>query len=139
MDVLVMKINAQATAIEYTTYVGETSFDSPDLGTGIAVDANGYISVGGNAWTSDFPLVNAFQTKKASIASNDSDGFVFRLKPDGKSLVYSTYLGGSDRDDPYSIEVDSACSAFVTGWSEWTILWADVTVNPLAFPTTSGA
>jgi hypothetical protein len=139
LDAMVMKINAAGTAIEYTTYVGGTSFDSPDLGTGIAVDPNGFISVGGNAWTSDFPLVNAFQTTKASVASNDADGFVFRLRPDGKTLVYSTYLGGSDRDDPYSIAVDSAGNAYVTGYTESPIHWGDGTVSPRAFPTTPGS
>ncbi len=44
------------------------------------------------------------------------------------TLVYSTYLGGSGGDFAYSIAVDGAGSAYVTGWTAST-----------NFPTTAGA
>ena len=51
-----------------------------------------------------------------------------KLNPAGSGLVYSTYLGGSGRDDGYGIAVDGAGNAYVTGIPRST-----------NFPTTSGA
>jgi hypothetical protein len=40
---------------------------------------------------------------------------VTKLTPSGASLVYSTYLGGSNVDFGFGIAVDAAGSAYVTG------------------------
>jgi hypothetical protein len=46
------------------------------------------------------------------------DAFVAKLNATGSALVYSTYLGGSGNDLPYSIAVDPASNAYVTGRTE---------------------
>ena len=56
------------------------------------------------------------------------DAFVIRLNATGSSLVYSTYLGGSDEEFSSEISVDSSGNAYITGSSKST-----------AFPTTPGA
>jgi uncharacterized repeat protein (TIGR01451 family) len=43
------------------------------------------------------------------------DGFVTKLSPTGSSLVYSTYLGGTQDEYCNAIAVDSAGSAYVAG------------------------
>jgi len=43
------------------------------------------------------------------------DAFVAKLSPDGSSLVYSTYLGGTGNDSGFGVAVDSAGNAYVTG------------------------
>jgi beta-propeller repeat-containing protein len=40
---------------------------------------------------------------------------VSKLNPAGSALVYSTYLGGSDYEEGYSIAVDGTGNAYVTG------------------------
>jgi hypothetical protein len=45
------------------------------------------------------------------------DAFVTKISPDGQSLIYSTYLGGSDFDEGAGIAVDSSGSAYVTGFA----------------------
>ncbi len=42
------------------------------------------------------------------------DVFVAKLTPDGTTLVYATYLGGSDHDVVADIAVDAAGAAYVT-------------------------
>ena len=56
------------------------------------------------------------------------DAFVAKLNPAGSSLVYSTFLGGTDLDDSLGIAIDGARNAYVTGQT--------VSSN---FPITAGA
>jgi hypothetical protein len=49
-------------------------------------------------------------------------------------LVYSTYIGGSGRDEGYAIAVDGSGNAYVTGWTTS----PDYDVTPGAFQTTNG-
>src|SRR5690606_27445843 len=43
------------------------------------------------------------------------DTFVARLDPTGRTLLYSTYVGGNGRDVGTGIALDSEGNAFVTG------------------------
>ena len=48
------------------------------------------------------------------------DAFVAEINPTqlgAASLVYSTYLGGSDQDASYGIAVDGSGNAYVTGFT----------------------
>src|SRR2546425_651806 len=45
------------------------------------------------------------------------DAFVARFSPDGKTLIYCTYLGGNGDDRAFGLAVDSAGNAYVTGWT----------------------
>ncbi|MGZ4325344.1 MAG: SBBP repeat-containing protein [Solirubrobacteraceae bacterium] len=68
----------------------------------------------GNAATQsgDFPTTpGAYQT----TAQGSYDAFVTKLGPDGKSLAYSTYLGGSGYDSGHGIAVDSTGAVYLTG------------------------
>lgn len=50
-------------------------------------------------------------------ASSPQNGFVSKWSPDGKQLLYSTYLGGSYYDVPTAIAVDQSGNAFVAGYT----------------------
>ena len=95
-------------------------------GYSIAVDSSGYAYVTGYTTSTNFPTTSgAYQTSNASIYAR---AFVTKLATDGKSLVYSTYLGGSGGDLGNSIALDTSGYAYVTGETSST-----------NFPTTSGA
>ena len=106
----------------YSTYLGGAS---EDYGFGIAVDSAGSAYVNGVTFSSDFPTTPG---SFATTFGGPADAFVTKLAANGAALVYSTYLGGSNYDRGSGIAVDSAGSAYVTGWS-----------NSIDFPTTSGA
>ena len=74
------------------------------------MDGSGDAYVSGPTHSPDFPLLNPYQTYQGA-----GDAFVTKLSPAGSTLVYSTYLGGSDEDQGYSIAVDGSGAAYVTG------------------------
>src|SRR5262249_30732582 len=102
-----------------------------DFGAAIAVDGSGNVYVTGTASSTDFPTRNPIQ---AANRGGTYDIFVTELTADGKSLVYSTYLGGSGTELPRAIAVTSTGNAFVTGETNSTNF---PTKNPLQ-PTYGG-
>lgn len=109
--------------LNYSTYLGGTS---DDVGTAIAVDAAGNAYITGYTYSSNFPLLNAYDR---SLSRSDVDVFVAKLNPTGSALMYSTYLGGGKSQDfATDIVIDAAGNAYVTGMTSG----AD-------FPVTTGA
>jgi uncharacterized protein (TIGR03437 family) len=122
-DVVVAKLNGTGTALVYSTYFGG---GSRDWGSAVAVDAAGNAYVTGYTESSNFPTTpGALRT----ASGGGSDAFVLKLNPTGSALIYSTYLGGTNRNDSgYGIAVDKDDNAYVTGET-----------SSSNFPTTTGA
>jgi hypothetical protein len=109
-DTFVAKMNPSGTALIYSTYLGGTGAEA---GVGIALDTNGDAFLTGSTVSTDFPIAGAvFQPK---FGGGNADVFVAELNPTGTSLIYSTYLGGTNTDIGTGIAVDSKGSAYVTG------------------------
>jgi hypothetical protein len=121
-DAFVTKLNANGSALIYSTYLG--GFDH-DIGHAVAVDSAGNAYVTGEAGIGFPTTTGAFQT---TFGGGVSDAFVTELSASGSALISSTYLGGSNDDLGLAVAVDSAGNAYVTG----------VTVSG-NFPTTPGA
>jgi hypothetical protein len=101
----------------------------------IAVDSAGNAYITGLVFATDFPTAappthTPFQTSCKSCP-NLPDVFVTKLSADGTSLVYSTYLGGSDYDQPFAIAVDGNNNAIIGGRTQST----DFPTQPPATPT----
>ena len=107
-DAYVTELAAEGNALVYSTFLGGSDWD---YGTGIAVDASGCAYVAGYTRSSDFPTDNAFD---GSYNGGD-DVFATKLSEAGDSLVYSTFLGGSQYEEGYGIAVDDSGCAYVTG------------------------
>ena len=68
--------------------------------------------------STDFPTVNAIQPTFAggfTCPDTCGDPFVTKINASGTALVYSTYLGGGNKDSGHSIAVDSIGNTYVTG------------------------
>src|SRR5581483_9691687 len=113
-DAFVAKISADGAHVLYATYLGG---GGPDEALGLAVDKESSVYVTGRTESGDFATRNAFQTACGgrSDARCRGTAFVSKLSPDGSSLVYSTYLGGSGGDTGTAIAVDGSGQAYVAG------------------------
>lgn len=109
LDVFVTKLDPTGTQRLYATYVGG---NSTDVATAIAVDGLGAVYVAGETASADFP-VGAGAAQGAFRGA--SDAFAFKLAPDGGSLTYSTYHGGSGSDRANAIAVDATGAAYIAG------------------------
>lgn len=112
-DIFVTKLSPLGNRLVYSTYLGGSDGEN---GGAIAIDRFQSAYVAGYTTSQDFPTVNAYE-----YFPGDGDGgfaingFVAKLSPNGVSLVYSTYLGGSSVDSISAIAVDEQLSAYVTG------------------------
>jgi Beta-propeller repeat/Abnormal spindle-like microcephaly-assoc'd, ASPM-SPD-2-Hydin len=135
------KLSADGSSLLYSTYLGGSSSDVPST---IAIDGGGSVLVAGYTYSTDFPVINAYQ---ATVSPNlgglfGEYGFLTKFSLDGSSLVYSTYFGGNTNvpyncsypcwGSPFSaiagIALDPSGSAYVAG-----------NTNTYNFPTTPGA
>lgn len=115
-DAFVTKIDSGGSALVYSTYLGGGRIlnATDDWGEGIAVDKAGNAYVTGYTYSSDFPVTaGAFDTTRSGL-----DAFITKFSVDGRSLVYSTFLGGTGREQAQGIAVDASGNAYVTGLTE---------------------
>jgi len=107
-DAFICKIHKKGNRLLYSTYLGGSDWDNS---RGIAVDSKGAAYVTGDTKSTDFPTQNPLQ----EVNAGGYDIFIAKIKQKGNKLVYSTYLGGNDKDRGYAIAVDSKGAAYITG------------------------
>ncbi|MCK4626235.1 MAG: SBBP repeat-containing protein [Phycisphaerae bacterium] len=111
-DVFVTRLSTAGNSLLYSTFLGGTS---ADFGWGdIAVDGSGCAYVTGYTYSPDFPTQNAYD----GSYNGYSDVFVTKLSATGNSLLYSTFLGGTNYDVARRIAIDNSGCAYVTGDTE---------------------
>ena len=107
------KFSADGSRLVYSAMLGGSN---TDRGLAIAVNGAGEAHVTGSTYSTDFPVMNAFQ----AYNGGGQDAFVTKLRADGSSLVFSTYLGGSSGGAGYGeagqgIALDAQGGVYVAG------------------------
>ena len=126
VDAFVSKLDPTGSFLVYSTYLGGSA---NDYGNGITLDASGNAFIVGQTFSTDFPTTaGAFQTKCSPDNCASGDVFVTELDSTGSHLMYSTYLGGTGKNQGNAIVLDTLGDAYITGWTQ-----------SITFPTTSGA
>jgi hypothetical protein len=120
-EAFVTKLNGATGALIYSTLYGGYG---DDIAYDIAVDARGSAYIVGQTASHGLPVTpGSFQPLEADgppclqvgNVRPCPDAFVAKLAPDGASLVYATFLGGTDNDYAYGVAVDAAGNAVVVG------------------------
>lgn len=128
-DIYVTKFNTNASALLGSTYIGGAANDGLNSNTSptlydslmfnygdqsrgeIIIDNldNAYIT--SSTRSSDFPVPNGFDPS----FNGKQDAVVFKLNNNLSQLIWSSFLGGNDKDAGYSIKVDDNYQAYVCG------------------------
>ncbi len=106
----VSKFNTDFSKVIYSTYLTGTCGSQPFA---IQVDDSGVATVVGGTYSLDFPVTAGAMATTAP--GTDESGFLSQISADGRSLVYSTYLGGGRANEAHAFLTDSAGNWVVTG------------------------
>jgi len=123
-DLFLVKLTAGTYAVEYSTYIG------PGEAHDIAVDSDGNAYLVG--WTNDKDFPTTADAAQSEYAGG-IDAVVVKVSADGAELLYSSFLGGTKRDEGRGVDVDSSGNIYITGQTNSTDF---VTANP--YQATSG-
>jgi hypothetical protein len=105
------KISPDGKQLLYATYIGGSGNEYAERR--MALDDNDNTYLVGSTGSSDFPVINAHQSKKGGRY----DGFLVKLDASGQPL-FSTYIGGSSRDHTTGPTLDANGNIFVAGGTE---------------------
>jgi hypothetical protein len=140
--VFVTQMDPTGTHPLYSSYVGGSG---GDFGFGVAYDSAGNIYVTGETDSTDFPTTTNALKPGPNAGNTNGTSFVFEINPaasGGASLVYSSYLGGTQgvniTEFGNGIATDSTGAVYVvglTGSQPGTAL-ANFPVTASAFQTT---
>jgi hypothetical protein len=114
-----LPLTIDPTALYNGTYVGGSGDES---GLAIAVDSSGAAYITGDTPSTQATFPNGTGFAGLGVPGFDqiynggsSDAFALKLTPNGQSLIYATYIGGSGNDFANSVAVDSSGAAYITG------------------------
>jgi hypothetical protein len=109
-DAFVTKLDASGSRLLFSTFLGGGGFEAGFISF---LDRAGNVYVEGETGSADFPTTpGSFQPE---FGGGDADGFVTKLRPNGRRLVYATFVGGSGFDGAHDGELDRAGSFYLDG------------------------
>ncbi|MBN2205923.1 MAG: SBBP repeat-containing protein [Candidatus Aminicenantes bacterium] len=109
-DIFLVKLSPDGKTLAYSAFF-PVAAEEEEMTLGLAVDAKGSAYLAGTTFTRLFPVKNAVQ----KTYGGEGDGFVVKLAPNGKSVVYATFLGGAAEDRCLALCVGADGSAYVAG------------------------
>ena len=108
-DVFVTKLNPSGTDIIFSTFIGGEVEETVNGGR-IKIDSKGNIIIAGTTKSHDFPLT------KGVIDNNDKmHGFLSKFSPDGKKLLFSTFIGNSIYEGISGLTIDDKDNIYIMG------------------------
>lgn len=152
-DIYVAKFNATGTSLLASTYIGGTMNDGVNVNNDstffssgppvvyefpadslqynygdqyrgeINVDQYGNAYIASSTRSGNFPIVNGFD----ATMGGEQDAIAFKFNSTFSTLLWSTYLGGSDNDAGYALSIDDSTNVYITGGT-----------RSSNFPTTAG-
>lgn len=111
-DGVIFKLTPDLSTLIWSSYFGGSDNDAC---YSVKIDSSYNIVVGGGTSSNDIPgTAGGWQS---SYNGGKTDGFVFKLTPDGQTLTQSTYVGTQNLDQVFFVEIDRNDKIFVVGQS----------------------
>lgn len=135
-DLFTSRLSANGGTLLSSTYIGGTGNDGLNTASSlrynyadevrgeIDIDKNNNIYIATCTESTDFPTSSSFQNG----SNGGQEGVIIKMDNQLTSVVWSSYIGGSNDDAIYSLALDQDDNIYVTGGT-----------NSDNFPTTSGA
>ncbi len=127
LDGFVTELETNGSSLVWSTFIGGNAEDSV---LALAIDDVDNVYVTGYTLSTNFPCTNAIPFKLAGGYTNqylnylacpytyyNYNGFVAEIASQGASLLFSSYLGGTNLDAGTGIAVDRAHNIFVSGYT----------------------
>ncbi len=108
-DGYIFRLNAALTNLLWGTYHGGSGTDS---GFGVQFDSNGQVFITGGTTSANLPLGGA---PFNAAFSGTVDGYIVRYNAAGTSRLSGTYVGTSDYDQTYFVQLDLSDNVYVVG------------------------
>lgn len=114
-DAVVIKMNSGLTSLLWSTYVGGSGYDS---GNGIQISSTGEIFVAGGTTSSNMPFTTGNDlTYNGGIA----DAYVMHLSGTSGAVLSGTYIGTSEYDQAFFVQLDLDDNVYIYAQSEGSI------------------
>jgi len=111
IDGFALELAPDGDALRFSTFLPGDQDDEP---RGVAIGPDGRIYVAGDTNSGNYPTVNALYADP-DPGLEGYDAFATCLSSTGRSVVYSTYLGGTEGEFCNSLAVDGSGGAYVVG------------------------
>jgi hypothetical protein len=121
-DAIVVKMDANGSALLYSTYIGGWSTES---GVDLHVDGSGLLYLVGVTGSNDFPVTG---DAYCATLKSATDFFILTLDVDNSTMVHSTYFGGSSFESVSDCHFDEDGLVYLAG-----------STNSSDFPVTNGS
>jgi len=95
IDGFVTKFDPTGSFLEWSTFLGGLNADYPEA---VEVDAAGFVTIAGETNSPNFPTTPGVYSPTYLGGIGQLNIFVTRINPQGTSLVWSTFLGGTQTD-----------------------------------------
>lgn len=110
-NLFVTRLNAQGTALIWSTFLGEGNSVSPTTLGGMALDSSGDAVLAGVTSESNFPVTSgALQPG----FTGTYDSFIAKLDSTGAGLLFSTFYGESNYAAPPKLRLDAQGDIWIT-------------------------
>jgi gliding motility-associated-like protein len=115
-DAIVFKLTSNLDALTWSTFFGGSSLDA---GHALCLDANNNVFFTGGSCSQDLDITaGAFSP---TYGGGKADGYIAKIKNDGTALLHSTYIGTTNYDQCYFVQLDNSANVFVFGQTQGTM------------------
>lgn len=111
-DAVVFKMNANLSSMLWSTYFGG---NTNETGNSIQVASNGSVYVAGGTSSINLPFLTG---NDLTFNGGISDGYLTRFNGTNGALIAGTYMGFTEYDQAYFVQLDLDNNAYVFGQSQ---------------------